>query len=174
MELSNSGIFDEKSDIRAHVAPLARQIIVYQTADMLSLLSNSDGKFTASFASQPGANDPTARGFIVPVESIPGVRIITSTLYPWDEFPPEKASTSEKGAAAMHVVTTAMACGRFPIWIKAAEEKGIDSQLSGTDIHLQLDLRVQVKCDYRAGNGHEKCTGNIFVQTHERNPFRLF
>ena len=51
-----------------------------------------------------------------------------------------------------------------------------DIQIAGTDIIVCSHLKIQVKCDYRAGNKkhHRRVTGNLFLQIAECNPERRY
>jgi len=51
------------------------------------------------------------------------------------------------------------------------EEK--DMQISGWDITVKLNFRIQIKCDWKCGLG-DGCTGNLFIQIAERNPNKAF
>jgi len=166
------GIQTEQSDIRAHVAVLARRILVFRTTEMLRAIEEK--KFPSSLAFQLGINQPTAQGYLVPIKAVPDIRILNFQSYHWDSFPPQTADTSSRGKAAVEVVCELLKRGRFPLWIEAGETEDKTIQINGTDIIVTANKRIQVKCDYCAG---EKiwaagCTGNLFIQTAEINPFK--
>jgi len=76
------------------------------------------------------------------------------------------------GAAAVGIVVELMRRGRFPIWInngKESDDKSI--QIKGTDILLWMHQRIQVKCDWHAGDPSK--SGSLFLQRSEANPLRL-
>lgn len=165
------GIQNERSDIRCHVAPHTRLIFVFRTAVALSLNLT---KYRVASAYQPGVNYSTAKGYLVPPEDIPDLRIIRWSSQPWWESFNERDTTSAKGAKAVAVVEQLLRAGRFPLWLAHAKESGcLEVQYGGTDILVVGKWRIQVKCDYRAGRGADGCgSGNLFLQTAERNPLR--
>jgi hypothetical protein len=169
--LVDYGIQTEQSDIRAHVSPQARRVMVYRTAAMLDLLSGR--RYREASASQEGVEGITARGFLVPVEDVPDLRVLHFESYPWATFPARTATTTARGAAAVDVVVKCLRRGRFPLWVDGSETDRRDVQVSGTDIIIFCRQRIQVKCDWLAGRREWGCTGNLFIQTAERNPRRL-
>lgn len=167
------GIHNEQSDIRAHVAVFAQRVLVYQTRRMIALLSKRS--YTRGYATQPGANGATTgEGILVPISDIPWLRTIPCPKFPWDTFPIKGATTSEKGAAAVSLVCLLLKHGGFPLWVFATESKDSEIQVQGTDIIIAARQRIQVKCDWCAGlkQWHPQCTGNLFIQTAEINPFK--
>lgn len=166
------GIQTEQSDIRAHVAVLARRILVFQTTEMLKLIEQKFYRNT--FAFQDGINQPTAQGYLVSIKDIPDLRILNFQSYDWDSFPTRMADTSSKGKAAVVVVCELLRLGRFPLWIEAEEETDSAFQIKGTDIIITTKKLIQVKCDYCAGEKSwaSGCSGNLFIQTAESNPFK--
>ena len=166
--LVNYGIYNEQSDIRAHVAPQCRRVFVYQTRAMLNLLEYH--KYPQTGASQEAVDGITGWGYLIPIEAIPDLRILRPAEYRWHDFPRRTASTSEKGAAAMRLIKDILSLGHFPLWVNAYENKQRDVQISGTDILICCRQRIQVKCDWRAGRREWGGSGNLFIQTAERNP----
>jgi len=66
-----------------------------------------------------------------------------------------------------------MRLGMFPLWARAKESDLAKLQIEGTDVLLVGEWRIQVKCDFYAGDGsHPSATGNLFLQTAELNPFK--
>lgn len=169
-ELFEYGVQNEKSDIRAHVAVLAKKIYIYRTKEAVSLLNS--GKYSLKPAYQEGVQGPTALGAPVPIKDFRDLRTVTWNGCPyWDGWH-EKLSTSQKGKKAIEVVVDLLKYGRFPLWIEVEEDKRQNIQIKGTDIVVFCKQHIQVKCDYRAGEGHELCTGNLYLQTKERNPLK--
>jgi hypothetical protein len=167
------GIRTERSDIRAHVCVIAQRVLAFQTKEMIRLLE--ERKYVIGEATQPGAHSITGRGFLVPIDDIIDLRVLNPVRYNWRLFPDRTASTSEKGSAAVEAVAYTMRNGRFPIWFERPDEEASEEiQIEGTDIILFATRRVQVKCDYFAGKREwdPRCTGNLFIQTAERNPFK--
>lgn len=169
-ELFEHGIQNENSDVRAHVCPMAKTVYVFRTKFALPIME----KFREGRASQPGVNGQiTGVGRCVPVDAIPDVRKLAYRSRPWwDEFVPN-LSTSVKGKLAIAVVIELLRLGRFPLWIYDGQESDSTKlQILGTDLLVYHKSRIQVKCDLAGGVGIG-CTGNLFLQTAERNPLRL-
>jgi hypothetical protein len=166
------GIRTEQSDIRAHVAVLAQRILVFKTAEMLRVIEEK--RFPSSLAFQSGINQPTAQGYLVPIKAVPDIRVLNFQSYNWNSFPPQTALTSSRGKAAVEVVCELLKHGRFPLWIEAEEAEDKTIQIKGTDIIITANKRIQVKCDYCAGEKTwaSGCTGNLFIQTAEINPLK--
>jgi len=126
-------------------------------------------------AFQPGVDGVTAEGWKIAISDIDDMRVIHVPNWPlWEGFS-EKLSTSQKGKMAVNIVEHLMRRGGFPFIVEARDSQNVHIQIKGTDIVVAFKTRVQVKCDYRAGtmdiNG---CTGNLFLQTAERNPLKKF
>jgi hypothetical protein len=169
--LINHGIQIEKSHIRAHVGVAVRKVYVFRTLAALSALNSKTYPMRSAF--QSGVKGETARGYLVPPEDIPDIRELSLKLWVpfWLKFNPH-GTTTEKGAVAVEIVRELMKRGRFPIWIGADETSDKDIQIEGTDIILWCHQRVQVKCDWNAGN--PDVSGCLFLQTAECNPLRRF
>jgi hypothetical protein len=165
------GIFQEDSDIRVHVAPGTRAIYVFQTARAIEAIQAGDYKLVT--ASQPGVAGPTAAGYAIPCKAIRGMRRITIDGGPWWECFAATDSTSLKGTKAVEVVKILLATGRLPLWVvePANDSRDVKVQIKGTDIVCWGKWKIQVKCDWRAGDGG---SGNVFLQTAERNPLRRY
>jgi hypothetical protein len=61
----------------------------------------------------------------------------------------------------------------IPIPIAINIDNDESMQIQGTDILINSYLRLQVKCDYDAGDRKYGGTGNIFLQTEECNPYKF-
>lgn len=170
-ELFQYGIQNERSDIRAHVSPLGKMVHVFQTRKMIEFLNEHGASLKTAPAFQPGVMGRTAEGYKVPLRLCgPLVRCLNFVSYPWDTFPPKTATTSEKGAAAVAVVVALLGMGRFPLWVVAHDDTRKTIQISGTDIVVFANQRIQVKCDYSACPMESGGTGNLYIQFAERNP----
>lgn len=110
----------------------------------------------------------------MPPKDIPFCHCITipSTIMEKAEFHPDD-STSEKGDQAVRVVQWLLKAGRFPLWTHGDIIGDKDMQVQGYDIIVRMKARIQVKCDWRAGD-KPGCTGNLFLQVRECNPFRQY
>ena len=164
-ELFPHGIFEENSDVRAHVSPHEKIIYVFKTRNGISAIKAHNPRLRPAF--QPGVEGPTATGWLVRPEWIEDIRKLHFTYWPrWGEFN-EALPTSKKGRLAVECVIEAMRKGRFPFWMDATEDQRENIQISGTDIFVFCKKRVQVKCDYPAGK-----TGNLYLQKTEHNPLK--
>lgn len=166
--LATYGIQNEQSDIRAHVGVLAGTVYVYRTKDGLRSIELFGGD--AKLAYQPGVTYATAKGYPVPWQSIPRIIAIPcKKLIEKMEFQIAE-STSDKGRKASLVVEQLIRFGHFPLPVEPIEIQSTHIQRKGIDLIVAGEWRIQVKCDYRAGDG-EGCTGNLYLQTAELNPF---
>lgn len=162
------GIFDENSDARIHVAPTTKMMFVFPTKDIVNLLNNK--QYPERYANQKNVSYVTAKGFVVPVEDIPKLQAVTSTI-PWWGFFRKTDDTTEKGIRAVRWVKLFLEKGLIPLMFDC----GISSyrlDIQGTDIIAQGKWKIQVKCDYDAGPRKLGGTGNLFIQTYECNPLK--
>lgn len=171
-DLYEYGIADEQSDIRAHASFPGQRITVYKTADMIQLVS--DLKYREVPAGQPGVDGPTAKGYLVPIEDIQPQYVLTSEAYPWDDYDHDTMNLAQRGSAAVHVVRAAIKANRFPLWVCGIVESDKDLDIQGTDIIVKASRRIQVKYDWGAYPRSEGGTGNLFIQTMERNPLKIY
>ncbi len=168
-ELVEYGIHTEGSDIRAHVSAVNRTIYVFPTRNAVAAIARVSPPLR--FAGQPGVDGPTGQGWPMPVEEIADLRRVRFQSWEgWTQLRPD-LSTSRKGRLAVVCVIAAMKRGRFPFWLDAAEDERQNVQILGTDILVFCRKKVQVKCDYTAGD-RPLGTGNLFLQRAERNPLK--
>lgn len=131
------------------------------------------GKYKARPGYQKGYDSPTSMGFLVPPKDIarcvpiPAKAIID--LYKFSEGD----NTSAKGEKAVLVVAKLLRYGWFPLPVDPQIIEDADMQITGTDINVHAKFKIQVKCDYKGGEG-SGCTGNLFLQTAEINPFSRY
>lgn len=164
------GIQTEDSDIRAHVSFVNQGIYVYETQEGLVAIEKHSPPTRSAY--QPGYPSPTAEGWLVRPEWING--LVKVSLGDWSNWNcvDTAMSTSVKGRWAMKCVCAALRAGKFPLWIKASEEEDRDIQISGADLVVHCEKKIQVKCDYSAGEKPHG-TGNLFLQYAEINPLRM-
>ena len=163
------GIHTEASDIRAHVSVVNQTIYVFQTRSGRAAVAQQSWPIAA--ACQAGVDGKTADGWLVPVEAIEDLRRVKFHSWEgWRQFRRE-LSTSRKGQLAVLCAISAMQRGRFPMWLDAAEDKRTYVQQQGTDVLVFCRKRIQVKCDYCAGDPPAG-SGNLFLQRSERNPLK--
>lgn len=166
MNLFEYGILSEQSDIRAHVSVCNQHVYVFQTsAGRDAVLSK---EYRVAKAYQKGVTGATAEGWLVPIIDIKDIRSLFFKTFDWHLFD-ENETTTHKGECAAKCVIELFKRGRFPLWIDALEEADNRTmQISGTDLLVVCNKRIQIKCDWNAGK-----TGNLYLQKAERNPLNL-
>ena len=169
--LREYGIFQDQSNIRAHVSIITKSIYVFKTEEVKKILP---GNYRLVGAKQPGVEITTAEGWLVPVEDIPDVRRIEWNDYDWWNDFSDNDLTSEKGRKAALVVMNLLKIGRFPLWVSIIEPKKKDIQMSGVDVLIVKDIKIQVKCDWKCGPKSLCGSGNFFIQKSEINPNKLY
>ena len=168
-DLHEYGIADEQSDIRAHVCFPGRHVIVFRTQDMVALVEAKEYPHKPAY--QPGVDGRTAMGYCVPLGDVSPIYVLRSSAEFWAYYDYGKMSLAEKGDAAVDVVAAAIKANRFPLWVCGIVTSDKDLDISGTDITVRATRCIQVKCDEKAWDGG---TGNLYIQTHERNPLKIY
>lgn len=160
------GILTEKSDIRAHVSN--KVVYVFKTQNCIELIkTNKDLPYR--LASQSGCDFATAKGYLIKPEMINDIRVLKFHSWGrWGEFL-DSWTTTQKGLWAVDCIVELIRMARFPFWIEAKQTNDVKLDISGTDILLFMNQRIQVKCDYPASK-----TGNLYIQTHELNPLKRY
>jgi hypothetical protein len=171
-QLIEYGIFQEDQDaIRAHVSVATGRVYVYRVHDGQQALEN--GNYREGQAKTGSL--VTGIGKLVPPGDIPGLAIY--------EIPDEllliangltRASTTRKGDMAIEIVKTMLKSGQIPINLSVDEITDEVMQINGLDIIVSAKVKIQVKCDWRAGPKAWGGTGNLFIQTKECNPFKRY
>lgn len=166
------GIQTEGSDLRAHVAVIARRIYVYRTECGIAAIES--GKYQ----SRPAYTGSlvTAMGYLVPPQDIPGLLEIKVHDDHWNAINIQLwDTTTEKGNKAVEIVKWTLLNGYFPLPMYPYIVNDYDLQIQGTDILVNTRVRakIQVKCDYKAGPRVLGGTGNLYLQTEECNPYAL-
>lgn len=129
------------------------------------------GRFEGRPGKQPGWRQPTSWGFLVPPKAIERCVPVRAAAFIKEASFSQTDSTSIKGEKAVSVVANLLKIGWFPLPVDPKVIEDADMQISGTDINVCANFRIQVKCDYTGGDGIG-CTGNLFLQTAEINPFK--
>ena len=172
-QLNFYGIFQENSYIRAHVGPVAKKVYAYKTSDMIDMILSRE--FKRKDAGQEGVVGVTGYGPIVPIEECTFVRPISWTSTKWWEWFSIADDLAKRGKTAVKVISELLRQGRFPLFVIPQEVTDIKMDIDGTDIIISGKWHVQVKCDWKAGPKNiTGCTGNLFIQTHERNPKKIY
>jgi len=182
MNLVSYGIQTEKSHIRVHVCPIAKCVYIYPTENGIQAIDS--GHYPDVHGYQKDVDFPTAKGYLVPPFDINCCVGLSFRDDAWDAigFSPSD-STSEKGSKAVKLVLAMIKRGLFPFLAIAAISEITDKQLQvqGQDIiiassaiHAHEDIVIQVKCDYAGGEKSLGGSGNLFLQTAERNPLKRY
>ena len=169
-QLVEYGIQSEQSDCRAHVCPKVRRVYVYSTSHGIDAIQSGSFEKRSAYTK----NLKTARGFLVPPSALNCFEVISSEdIWKRVDFcetdPPEK-----KGDKAVEVVKHILRNGEFPFRTEGKSISDHQMQVNGVDITVNLDVKIQVKCDFHGGDKKLGGTGNLFLQTHECNPFRIY
>lgn len=178
MNLYEHGIHTERSDYRIHVGFNVKKVYVFPTKSGIEAMQSNN--YDVGYATQPGAGGyATGRGYKVPWRDIKGCQEIPIPLFTWERFRLISGdSTSIKGQKAVRICMEMFRQGLIPISLTVNEVKEEDLQLLGQDLIIVSEsTTVQVKCDVRCGGDKAnwpKWTGNLFLQTHERNPFGMY
>lgn len=168
VQLFPYGIQNCNSDYVVHVGFCVGAIYVFPTVSGKAAVES--GQYPGRPAFQPRVEGPTAWGYKVPWEEINGCRefiIPTDILTTVDCKPRE--STTIKGKKAERVVNEMLARGLISLNLTAASVRDESTQIRGIDAVVP-SVTVQVKCDYRCGPRERGGTGNLYLQTQERNP----
>jgi len=168
VEMTDYGIQTEQTDLRVHVCFGEGFIYVYPTANGLEAADS--GRWPKVQAKQPGVDGATAEGFLVPPNAIEGcVRVEIPKKWLANLNCGRELSTSAKGAKALALVQVMLKRAKLPVHLGSLEIGDQELQVQGTDLLISARLRLQIKCDYDGGRDG---SGNLFLQTAERNPKR--
>jgi len=172
-QLVDYGIQNDKSDVRIHVGALSLQIYVFKTAHGRKSIQPHHKEvpvYTKGIK--------TALGKLVPISDVIDCQAIEIpldiyTLSALGQYP-ENGHQGEKGKAAVYIAVEMLKRGLIPITLRITEVNEKTMQIEGEDVNVKANVKIQVKCDYRAGNGHQRCAGNLFLQVAECNPHRIY
>lgn len=169
-DLVDYGILNEQSDLRAHVSVVGKCIYVYPTKRGIEAIE------TGIYTMRPAytGNLQTANGYLVPPTGIRDMRVIpfSDELFRAINFM-QTDTTSQKGSKAVRIVKRCIITGNFPFMVNPEIIQDTDLQIQGLDIVVRMKARIQVKCDWRAGNT-PGCSGNLYLQVAERNPHKSY
>ena len=172
-QLVDYGIQNDESDVRMHVGVLAQKVYVFKTQDGKDSIK-SHHRIVPVFTK----GIKTATGYVVPVGEMINCDAIDipQDIYMASQITryPEKGAQGEKGKAAVYIAVEMLKRGLIPISLKITEVNEKTMQIKGEDVNVKANVKIQVKCDYRAGNGHHRCTENLFLQISECNPFKIY
>jgi len=168
--LIDHGIQNEDSDIRAHVCVEAQHVYIFQT----KLGKDAVAAGIYQKRTVKTGDIITAEGYLVPPSSLDA----SAYKIPDDIF--DKADfeysdyTSEKGKKAVAVVNEMIRIGYIPLNLQIESIDSKEMQIKGLDVSVKMDVKIQVKCDWRGGGEQLGGTGNLFLQTAECNPYRRY
>lgn len=168
--MTEHGILNEGSDLRAHVCPRERRIYVYPTTKGAAAVQSDS--YLLVPAHQNGVEGATAMGCWVPPDDIEECISISPREATWQAIGfRDDDGLGEKGRKALRLVKGLIQHGLFPGSLGGIEITDRDLQIEGMDIIIRAmslpERRVQVKCDYKGGRS------GLYLQTEERNPLGI-
>jgi len=167
-KLVEHGIQTEHSDIRAHVAVIAKTVYMFKTENGVKAINKGQYKRVPVKTGEI----VTAEGYLVPPGDIEGIelhRIPDDILKEIDFRPWDNPSTLGRKAERTIKIMINRKLILIPSeYIEIDEE---DMQMGGSDGILQPQ-EIEVKCDYRGGHREYGGTGNLFLQVSECNPLK--
>lgn len=174
MNWVNYGIKNEDSHYRIHVAYKVQHVYLYPTPSGRKEVEKAEKVGIAKVrASQLGFEGDTGEGFLIPWSQIDRCVEILIPLEIHRRYPiHEYMLTTNKGLMATQIACELLENGwlPLPVVIDPTDDKAI--QVAGTDILVNSNLKLQVKCDYKGGNVNFKGSGFLFLQTAELNPYK--
>ena len=169
--LTDYGIQNEVSDLRAHVCVAVRKIYVFSTSAGVDCVSSGNFAQKPAYQQVNGTKTLTAMGCVVPVSRIHGLRIMDLPVeWATDKRISKGAGESSKGKAAVGIIKYFILSGSFPFPLSPHDIGDHDLQISGMDIIVRMTARIQVKCDWAGGLPSPPGTGNLYLQVAESNP----
>ncbi|MEM2125871.1 MAG: hypothetical protein QXQ53_05695 [Candidatus Methanosuratincola sp.] len=173
--LVEHGIFTERADYRFHVCPTVKMVYLYKRSDVLDLLKKRRYFPATVWTYIHETKVCTAQGYLVPVSHIPNLRIFPIPTRLLQKYPITKdQTTSEKGRMAEEIVREMLRLGIIPLPHLFTAMPTTEQNIQGVDLLLSTIQTAQIKCDFDGGHSVLGGTGNLFIQTHECNPYGLF
>lgn len=179
-KLVEYGIQNEGSDYRAHVCYPIMQVYVFATQNGRRGVERAK---TAGIKPKPVRTGDmvTAMGYPVPVSWLEDVREVQIPLDIWKRYHIDDfQTTTQKGQMAAYIVFEMLKRNLIPLPVQPNHADSLGLQLNGTDILINSDLKMQVKCDLpggsstRADYNGRAATGNLFLQESECNPYKRY
>ena len=166
------GIQNEQSNFRLHVCYVASYVYIFPTKEVKKAVDS--GVYGPKNVSLDGRLT-TAKGCPIPVSGIGGIHAVAMPPTIAQKYAiHQDMTTSTKGFMAMQIALQMLKLGIVPIPVQVDVSDDNAIQIAGTDILVNSELRIQVKCDLRGGEKRYGGTGNLFLQTHECNPYKLY
>lgn len=175
-KLVNYGILQEQSDYRAHVGYLVHKVYIFPTESGRKAVEEAKRTGINIFtATQLGMDKPTAEGYAIPTSRIEGLQEKEIPYDLWNKHKIHREALEEiKGMCAAQIVYDMLKRGLIPLPVNVDLNNNVILQIKGTDIIINSRLKIQVKCDYKAGDINAGGTGNLFLQTKESNPYQRY
>jgi len=159
------GIQTEDATWRIHVCFKVKRLYVFRVEDGVAALKYGEEKD----ASQEDIQ--TATGRTVPWDLIPNIEEVVIPQDILDRHWVEQDDDhSAKGEAAQEIVLDVLYRAHGML-IPCKIVTDLREQIKGRDLQY-FNASVQVKCDWRGGRKELGGSGNLYLQTHERNPFK--
>jgi len=166
------GIQNEQSNFRLHVCYVASYVYIFPTKEGKKAVDS--GVYGTKNVSLDGRLT-TAKGCLIPVSGIGGIHAVAMPPTIAQKYAiHQDMTTSTKGFMAMQIALQMLKLGIVPLPVQVDVSDDNAIQIAGTDILVNSELRIQVKCDLRGGEKRYGGTGNLFLQTHECNPYKLY
>jgi len=163
--LVEHGIFQDNSQWRIHVGE--KNAYVYSTSLMKERCRKSDYRIKSAYQGK----FETARGYIVPIKTVSDLQTVVIpelmiSAFEWP--PPQTSSLGNRGKQAEALVRAMLEQDLIQLPRDVIVEDCLAQQFGGVDlVHSSERVSCQVKCDL----GIEKY-GNLYIQTHECNPYK--
>lgn len=165
--LVDYGIQNEQSDLRCHVSVCNATVYVFTTKSGQRAIQDHP-EIAGRPAFQDGVNGATAYGYPMPIRHIRGITSIKIPQYLFmDANFLQSDTTTQKGNKAVHIIKEMLKKNLIPFNFDVTEITDRTMQIKGMDILVSAKYKIQVKCDWRAGE-----TRNVYLQTAERNPLK--
>lgn len=167
MNLTNYGIMDEQVHLRVHVCVIAQKAYAFIPGNARKAIEAGNYRLISVRPPWAGGQE-TARGYCVPVRDIIGIQCFdVPDLIKAQNFS-QTDNPSVGGKKAQNVVVQ---MARQGIFCPPCEPEVIgdeERQIAHIDLLLWNVFQMQVKLDSKGGV-HPQATGNLFLQTCERN-----
>ena len=167
--LIDEGIFNDKSNFRIHVCPLVKRLYSYPTKCGINAINKGDYKKRSVTTN----GIVTAEGYAVPFNKIYLCQEMRVPKEYWNQY---AFIEKEKGGGgkAENFVLELTTKGWIRYASKATLVTNRQLQFDGCDINVSSNWMIQVKLDFKGGSRSLGGTGNLFVQTKECNPEKIY
>jgi len=177
--LIDYGIQKHKSDLIAHVCFVAKHIYSFSPSNAVIAIRTGKYRKVAVYQFVGTQKVRTSGGYLVPPDKLNGCV--------WARIPQDiliahsirnSMTTSNKGMAAQNVIIDSIKNRTFPFpdsMFVIDEVCDENIQVKGIDLVIVPTIgKIESKCDLRGGHKEFGGTGNLFLQTCEINPLKLY